>query len=185
MKVHKTPLEGFLVIEPDVYKDDRGFFLETYQEGRYQQAGITDKFVQDNHSRSSQGVLRGMHFQVRNPQAQIITIMSGSVFYACVDLRCNSSTYGKWHGVELSDKGTMQIYMAPGFAGGFCVLRGVSDLHYKVSGAYDPHDEGGLLWNDPDVDIQWPSKVNNITDRDLKFPKLINIQNEMLPRVNL
>ena len=115
-----------------------------------------------------------MHFQIKNPQAQIITIMSGSVYYVCVDLRRNSSTFGRWHGVELSDKGMMQMYMAPGFAGGFCVLEGVADLHYKVSGAYDPYDEGGLVWNDPDIAIQWPSKINNISDRDEKFPKLIN-----------
>ena len=185
MKVHKTPLEGFLVIEPDVYKDDRGFFLETYQEERYHQAGIIDKFLQDNHSRSAKGVLRGMHFQVKNPQAQIITIMSGSVYYVCVDLRLDSDTFGKWHGLELSDKGKMQMYMAPGFAGGFCVIEGVADLHYKVSGKYDPYDEGGLFWNDPDVGIEWPSKVNNITDRDKKFPRLMSIHDKNLPRINL
>jgi len=185
MKLHKTPLDGFLVIEPDLFLDDRGFFLETYQEERYCKAGIIDKFVQDNHSRSAEGVLRGMHFQIKNPQAQIITIMSGSVYYVCIDLRGNSNTFGRWHGVELSDKVMMQMYMAPGFAGGFCVLDGVADLHYKVSGAYDPYDEGGLVWNDPDIAIQWPSKINNISDRDEKFPKLINLEADELPRINL
>ena len=171
------------MIEPDVYKDGRGFFLETYQKERYQKAGIVDNFIQDNHSRSEKGVLRGMHYQIKNPQAQIITIMSGSVYYVCVDLRRDSSTFGKWHGVDLSDSGTMQMYMAPGFAGGFCVTGGVADLHYKVSGVYDPYDEGGLLWNDPEVGIQWPSKIINIADRDKKFPQLININNKSLPNV--
>ena len=181
MKVIKTPLEGFLAIEPDLYKDDRGFFLETYQEERYQQFGIVDKFVQDNHSRSAKGVLRGMHFQVKYTQAQIITIMSGSVYYVCVDLRRNSSTFGKWHGIELSDNGIMQLYMAPGFAGGFCVLSPIADLHYSVSGFYDPDDEGGVLWNDPDISIEWPISSPKVNFRDSQFSLLKDIASNKLP----
>ena len=133
IKVKSTSLEGFLIVEPNCYKDDRGFFLETYQEDIYKAAGITDKFVQDNQSRSIKGVIRGLHFQVNRPQAQIVTIMRGSVFDVGVDLRRNSPTFGKWHGVELSDVGQRQVYMAPGIAHGFCVLSDWADLHYKVS----------------------------------------------------
>ena len=176
MKAIKTPLEGFLVIEPDVYKDDRGFFLETYQEERYHQAEITDKFVQDNHSRSSKGVLRGMHFQVKNPQAQIVTVMRGKIFDVVVDLRKKSKTFGQWHGVELSENNKVrQVYMAPGFAHGFLVLSDFADLHYKVSGMYDPTDEGGLLWNDPDIAIEWPGDSFIISQRDSDFPLLSKI----------
>jgi dTDP-4-dehydrorhamnose 3,5-epimerase len=173
MKVIRTPLEGFFAIQPDVYKDCRGFFLETYQEARYQQEGITDKFVQDNHSRSYKGVLRGMHFQVKRPQAQIVTVMSGKIFDVVVDLRKKSQTFGKWHSVELGENSeAQQVYMAPGFAHGFLVLSDFADLHYKVSGMYDPTDEGGLFWNDPDVGIKWPSERYVINQRDSNFLRL-------------
>lgn len=173
MKVIRTPLDGFLAIQPDVYGDGRGFFLETYQEARYQQEGITDKFVQDNHSRSSKGVLRGMHFQVKRPQAQIVTVMSGKILDVVVDLRKKSQTFGKWHSLELGENSeARQVYMAPGFAHGFLVLSDFSDLHYKVSGMYDPTDEGGLLWNDPDVGIKWPSERYVINQRDSNFVRL-------------
>ena len=146
MEIIKTPLEGFLIIEPDVYEDDRGFFLEIYREERYNQAGITDKFVQENHSHSVKGVLRGMHFQIQKPQAQIVTVIQGKIFDAVVDVRKKSRTFGKWHGVIL-DANTQQrqVYMSPGFAHGFCVLSDSADLHYKASGKYDPDDEGGLF----------------------------------------
>ena len=172
MNIFKTPLEGFLAIEPDLFKDDRGFFLETYQEERYQQAGIIDKFVQDNHSQSTKGVLRGMHFQVKQPQAQIVTVMRGKIFDVVVDLRKKSNTFGQWHGVELGeDSKVRQVYMAPGFAHGFLVLSDFADLHYKISCIYDPTDEGGLLWNDSDVGIKWPSVNLIVNQRDSNFPK--------------
>ena len=176
MKVIKTPLEGFLAIEPDLFKDDRGFFLETYQEERYHQAGITDKFVQDNHSRSAKGVLRGMHFQVKRPQAQIVTVMRGKIFDVVVDLRKKSKTFGQWHGLELGGKSKVrQVYMAPGFAHGFLVLSDFADLHYKVSGMYDPADEGGLFWNDSDVGIEWPGDSFIVNQRDSNFSLLSKI----------
>ena len=176
MKVIKTPLEGFLIIEPDVYKDDRGFFLETYQEDRYRQAGINDKFLQDNHSRSVKGVLRGMHFQIKKPQAQIVTVMQGEIFDAVVDIRKKSKTFGQWHGLELGEKSKVrQVYMAPGFAHGFLVLSDFADLHYKVSGMYDPTDEGGLLWNDQDIAIEWPGNSFIISQRDSDFRLLSKI----------
>jgi dTDP-4-dehydrorhamnose 3,5-epimerase len=176
MNVTKTPLEGFLIIEPDCFQDERGFFLETYQEQRYQEAGITDKFVQDNQSRSSKGVLRGMHFQVKHPQAQIVTVMRGSIFDVGVDLRTSSKTFGQWYGVELSDNGRQrQVYMAPGFAHGFCVLSEFADLHYKVSKVYNPSDEGGLLWRDKKVDIQWPIDNPIISNRDDSYPLFVEL----------
>ena len=182
MKISATPLEGLLVIEPNCYSDDRGFFLETYQESRYHAAGIRDHFVQDNQSRSLKGVLRGMHFQVKKPQAQMVTVMRGSVFDVGVDLRPWSITFGRWFGVELSDStGPRQIYMPPGFAHGFCVLSEWADLHYKVSRNYDPADEGGLLWNDPGVGVEWPLDAPTIHERDACFNLLSELKSELLP----
>jgi dTDP-4-dehydrorhamnose 3,5-epimerase len=179
MKVIQTPLEGFLVIEPDIYKDDRGFFLETYQEERYHQAGITDNFVQDNHSRSVKGVLRGMHFQIKKPQAQIVTVMQGEIFDAVVDIRKESKTFGKWYGVRLNAHSQQrQVYMPPGFAHGFCVLSDFADLHYKVSGQYNSNDEGGLNWSDSKVGIVWPDSNFHIKQRDKNFPFLEEIDFE-------
>ena len=182
IKVKSTSIEGFLVIEPNCFKDERGFFLETYQEDIYKAVGITEKFVQDNQSRSMKGVIRGMHFQVNRPQAQIVTIMRGSVFDVGVDLRQNSPTFGKWHGVELSDSGQRQVYMAPGIAHGFCVLSDLADLHYKVSRFYEPDDECGMVWNDSEVNIDWPSITPLIHQRDATYQSLSQlIDSHQLP----
>jgi len=182
IKVKKTSLEGFLIVELETFKDDRGFFLETFQEKNYKEAGITDKFVQDNQSRSSKGVLRGMHFQVKRPQAQIVTVMRGCIFDVGVDLRQNSSTFGQWYGVELSDVGQRQVYMAPGIAHGFCVLSDLADLHYKVSRFYDPDDECGMIWNDSEVNIDWPSITPLIHQRDATYQSLSQlIDSHQLP----
>lgn len=184
MLIRNTPLAGLLVIEPQCYEDDRGFFIESYQADRYSNAGITDTFVQENQSRSRKGVLRGMHFQVKRPQAQILTVIRGQIFDVCVDLRASSSTYGQWFGVELHDAGPRQVYMAPGFAHGFCVLSDWADLHYKVSRKYDAHDEGGLRWNDPDVGIVWPLLSPVVSNRDECYPYLKNIPATMQPYEN-
>ena len=182
IKVKKTSLEGFLIVELETFKDDRGFFLETFQEKSYKEAGITDKFIQDNQSRSSKGVLRGMHFQVKRPQAQIVTVMRGCIFDVGVDLRKNSSTFGQWYGVELSDVGKRQVYMAPGIAHGFCVLSDLADLHYKVSRFYDPDDECGMIWNDSEVNIDWPSINPLIHQRDATYQSLSQlIDSHQLP----
>ena len=170
MIVKTTSLEGVLVIEPDCYVDDRGFFLESYHTRRYEEAGIMEQFVQDNHSRSRKNVLRGMHFQSKHPQAQIVTVIRGHIYDVCADLRPDSPTFGKWYGTELKDEGSRQIYMAPGFAHGFCVLSEIADLHYKVGRLYDPEDEGGLLWKDPDLNIDWPLKNPCVSPRDNAFP---------------
>ncbi len=184
MKIEQTSLAGLLRIDPECFADERGFFLESFQGKRYRDAGIVDEFVQDNHSRSIKGVLRGMHFQVTRPQAQIVTIMRGRVFDVVVDLRPESATFGQWQGFDLSDQGPRQLYMPPGFAHGFCVLSEAADLHYKVSRYYDHGDEGGLLWNDSDVGIRWPVENPIVSARDLDYPRLRDIGRNKLPHVN-
>jgi len=182
MIIRETPLVGLMIIEPKCFKDDRGFFIETFREERYRDVGIMDDFLQDNQSRSRKGVLRGMHFQVNLPQAQIVTVLRGCVFDVCVDLRIASPTFRQWFGVELSDAGTRQIYMAPGFAHGYCVLSEWADLHYKVSRYYDSQDEGGLNWADPDVGIKWPIQNPSISARDANYPKLSEMSELQLPQ---
>lgn len=181
MKIIPTPLQGLMLIEPICFQDERGFFLETYQAEGYQEAGIADQFIQDNQSRSAKGVIRGLHFQVKRPQAQIVTVMRGHIFDVAVDLRRESSTFGQWFGVELSDNSQRQIYMAPGFAHGFCVLSEWADLHYKVSRFYDHSDEGGLLWSDSDIGIGWPIEAPKVTPRDRAYPRLRDIEPDQLP----
>jgi dTDP-4-dehydrorhamnose 3,5-epimerase len=182
MNVVRTPLSGLLVIEPACFNDHRGFFLESYSDDRYREAGMTDRFVQDNHSRSMKGVLRGMHFRVTRPQAQLVTVIRGRIFDACVDLRRESPTFGRWFGTELSDTGPRQVYMAPGFAHGFCVLSDWADLHYRVSERYDPADSGGLRWDDPDVAIAWPVESPVLAVRDASYPLLCELSDAQLPR---
>jgi dTDP-4-dehydrorhamnose 3,5-epimerase len=181
MRAEPTGIEGLLLLEPKCFGDERGFFLESFQRDGYREAGIMDDFVQDNHSRSARGVLRGMHFQVKRPQAQIVTVFRGQVFDVAVDLRPASVTFGKWFGAELSDRGARQLYMAPGFAHGFCVLSEFADLHYKVSRYYDHGDEGGLLWNDPQVAIRWPAGPFKISARDAAYPQLDELGLSSLP----
>lgn len=176
MKTRKCPLDGILLIEPVVYADSRGFFLETYEQERYRALGIVEEFVQDNHSRSARNVIRGLHFTKTKPQAQILTVMRGKIFDVVVDMRRDSSTFGRWYGTELFDDGTRQIYMPHGFAHGFCVLSEYADLHYKVSQRYDQSDEGGLRWDDSDVGIQWPVQRPLISERDSRHPLFKDLQ---------
>jgi dTDP-4-dehydrorhamnose 3,5-epimerase len=183
MQIMQTELPGLLLIEPQCLRDERGFFLESYQEDRYRAAGIMDNFVQDNQSRSRQGVLRGLHFQVKRPQAQLVTVMRGRIFDVAVDLRPGSKTFARWFGAELSDEGPRQMYMVPGFAHGFCVLSDFADLHYKVSRIYDHADEGGLLWNDPEIAIRWPIDNPALSKRDSSYPRLRDIDRERLPNI--
>jgi dTDP-4-dehydrorhamnose 3,5-epimerase len=172
MQVQETALPGLLLIEPKCFRDERGFFLESFQQERYRSFGVLDEFVQDNLSRSSKDVLRGLHFQVKRPQAQIVTVVRGHIFDVAVDLRMQSASFGRWFGIELKDDGLRQIYMAPGFAHGFCVLSASADIHYKVSRIYDPGDEGGVLWNDPDIGIAWPIAAPVISAHDAARPRL-------------
>lgn len=186
MRVVETELSGVLLIEPRCFTDERGFFLECFQSQRYREVGINDEFAQDNHSRSVKGVLRGLHFTIKNRQAQIVTVMRGKIFDVVVDLRKSSATFGRWFGAELSDDGPRrQIYMAPGFAHGYCVLSESADLHYKVSRLYDLADEGGLIWNDADLGIRWPIANPIISARDSAYPSLRQLDSARLPHVGI
>jgi dTDP-4-dehydrorhamnose 3,5-epimerase len=173
MKAERCPLEGILILHPDVFADERGYFLESFEGGRYREAGIATTFVQENLSRSVKNVLRGMHFTKRRPQAQIVTVVRGAIFDAVVDVRAGSPTFGKWFGTELSDAGPRrQLYMPAGFAHGFCVLSDVADLHYMVSERFDPTDDAGLRWDDPEVGIRWPVESPIVSAKDEKHPLL-------------
>jgi dTDP-4-dehydrorhamnose 3,5-epimerase len=183
MKIIKTNLEGLFVIEPKVYRDERGFFLETYQMDRYKEEGIDANLKQDNQSRSRRNVLRGLHFQIKKPQAQLLTVLRGHIFDVCVDLRKNSPTFSKWFGVELNEDGPRQIYMPPGFAHGFYVLSEWADLNYKVSENYNNNDEGGILWSDENIGINWPNKNPIVSFKDSKYLKLSEINFNNLPNV--
>jgi dTDP-4-dehydrorhamnose 3,5-epimerase len=186
LRIVETGFSGLLLIEPQCFRDERGFFLETYQPHRYRAVGILEDFVQDNHSRSGRGVLRGLHFTVHHPQAQIVTVIRGKIFDAAVDLRKSSVNFGRWFGIELSDDGPRrQIYMAPGFAHGFCVLSEIADLHYKVSRLYDRADEGGLIWNDPDLGIRWPIENPIVSARDSTYPRFLELDPARLPRADV
>lgn len=157
MEVIKTSIDGVVIIEPKVFGDERGFFLETFQSDRYKElAGIDLHFVQDNHSRSAKGVLRGLHFQKTKPQGKLVRVVRGAVFDVAVDIRKDSPTYGQWEGVLLSEENKKQFWVPPGLAHGFLVLSDVADFEYKCTDYYDPSDEGSLIWNDPSVGIEWP-----------------------------
>lgn len=175
MKVIQTKLQGALIIEPKVFGDERGFFYETYQAARYKAAGITPDFVQDNRSRSSQGVLRGLHFQKHKPQGKLVTVTQGTVFDVAVDLRIDSPTFGQHESVLLSGDNRVQFYIPPGFAHGFCVLSETADFQYKCTDYYDPSDEGGLLWNDPELAIAWPLEAPTLSAKDSMQPTLAAI----------
>jgi dTDP-4-dehydrorhamnose 3,5-epimerase len=156
MKFNTTPLQGVVLIEPQVFGDARGFFLESWQEKKFAEAGIDAKFVQDNHSRSGQWTLRGLHFQVKHTQGKLVRVTSGSVFDVMVDLRRSSSTFGKWWGVELSADTHRMLWVPPGLAHGILITSEAADFLYKCTDLYSPQDERTLAWNDPEVGVQWP-----------------------------
>ena len=156
IKVTKAPIEGLYVIEPTVFGDSRGYFMETYNQNDMKEAGLDMVFVQDNQSMSTKGVLRGLHFQKEYPQGKLVRVIKGSVFDVAVDLRAGSETYGKWYGVELTEENKKQFYISEGFAHGFLVLSDTAEFCYKVTDFYHPSDEGGLAWNDPEIGIEWP-----------------------------
>ncbi|MBB3047311.1 dTDP-4-dehydrorhamnose 3,5-epimerase [Litorivivens lipolytica] len=156
MKVQTTQIEGLLVIEPKVFGDERGFFCETWQAERYREAGVEGEFVQDNHSRSRQGVLRGLHYQIKQPQGKLVRVTHGEVFDVAVDMRRSSPTFGQWYGVVLSGQNHRQFWVPPGFAHGFYVMSESADFHYKCTDYYAPEHERSLLWSDKQVGIEWP-----------------------------
>ncbi|MEH6649459.1 MAG: dTDP-4-dehydrorhamnose 3,5-epimerase [Motiliproteus sp.] len=156
MRVIETAIDGVKIIEPQVFGDERGFFLETFQAERYAEHGIDLPFVQDNHSRSAKGVLRGLHFQKTKPQGKLVRLVRGEVFDVAVDIRPDSVTFGQWEGIVLSETNKRQLWIPPGLAHGFVVLSDVADFEYKCTDYYVPEDEGCLIWNDPVVAIDWP-----------------------------
>jgi dTDP-4-dehydrorhamnose 3,5-epimerase len=177
MKFIKTHLPGVMVIEPTVHLDERGFFLESYHQKKYQEAGISEVFVQDNHSRSHRGVLRGLHLQKNYPQGKLVRVIEGEVFDVCVDVRVGSPTFGEWFGLNLSAENFKQLYIPPQFAHGFCVLSETVQFEYKCTEFYHPEDEMGILWNDSDIGIKWPIKEAVLSRKDqgnLSLNKLIN-----------
>jgi len=179
MKVLETRLSGVVVIEPAVHGDERGFFLETFQAERYRElAGIDMPFVQDNHSRSRRGVLRGLHGQRNRPQGKLVRVSRGSVFDVAVDVDPASPTFGEWADVELSDANHRQIYVPPGYLHGFVVLSEVADFEYKCTDYYDPDDEIGLMWNDPEVAIDWPLAEPAVSAKDQRWPTLTSYRQD-------
>lgn len=179
-KFFPTGIEGLTIIEPTVFGDARGYFMETYQQQEFAEAGLNMTFIQDNQSRSRKGVLRGLHFQKKNPQGKLVRVIEGAVYDVAVDLRKSSKTFGKWYGVELTAENQKQFYVPEGFAHGFLVLTEAATFVYKCTRFYDPKDEGGLMWNDPDIGIQWPLEEGTellLSEKDQKNPLLLDFVN--------
>ncbi|KES16094.1 MULTISPECIES: dTDP-4-dehydrorhamnose 3,5-epimerase [Gilliamella] len=167
MEVIQTEIPDVKIVKPKVYGDERGFFLETFEQKRYQEMlGISLNFVQDNHSQSQKNVLRGLHFQKENPQGKLVRVVRGEVFDVAVDIRKDSSTYGKWVGVILSEDNKSQLWIPPGLAHGFLVMSDIADFEYKCTNYYDPNSERCLLWNDPTVNINWPISTPILSEKD-------------------
>ena len=177
MKISHSKLKGCVIIEPTVFGDERGFFLETFQADRYKQvAGIDLPFVQDNHSRSARGVLRGLHFQKTKPQGKLVRVVRGEVYDVAVDIRKGSATFGEWEGVILSEDNKKQFWVPPGFAHGFVVLSDTADFEYKCTDYYDPSDEGSILWSDPDLNIPWPIANPALSTKDESAKRLVDLR---------
>jgi len=172
MKSFDTDLSGVKIIELDKFEDSRGFFYESYNKKKYSAVGIDYDFVQDNHSFSKKGVLRGLHYQVNNPQGKLVSCLKGSVFDVALDIDTNSKTYGKYVGIELTDKNNLQLWIPPGYAHGFCVLSEFADFYYKCTSFYNPQDEAGVIWNDKFANIDWPEKKPILSEKDLALPGL-------------
>ena len=168
----ETHLPGVLLLEPKVFADARGFFLETYNAARFRDIGIDDAFVQDNHSRSSRGVLRGLHYQEPKPQGKLVRCTRGNLFDVAVDIRVGSPQFGKWFGVELSEENMRMLWIPPGFAHGFCPLTDVADLMYKCTEIYDASADRAILWKDPEIAIRWPIENPVLSQKDAAAPLL-------------
>lgn len=179
MKITEGPLSGLLIIEPKMFMDDRGFFFESFQKQRYQEHGIPS-FVQDNISRSKQGVLRGLHYQLPHPQGKLVYVTRGNIWDVAVDIRKSSPTFGQWYGTYLNDENHRQLYIPPGFAHGFCVLSAEADFHYKCTDYYFPGTEHGIAWNDKQLDIPWPVQHPVLSPKDEKHPCLNDVPHEQL-----
>ena len=176
LEVEDTPLEGLLLIHPKIFNDVRGLFFESYMDLRYQKYGIATPFVQDNISVSYKGVLRGLHYQLRQEQAKLVSVIRGEVFDVAVDIRLNSPTYGKWYGHWLSGYHHTQMYIPEGFAHGFCVMSKYAIFNYKCSDRYSPENERGIIWNDPELDINWPIKNPILSNKDQQYSGFSSIR---------
>ena len=181
MKVFSTSLKGVMLVEPSVFEDKRGFFMETYQQKKYRESGIDTDFVQDNLSYSVRGALRGLHYQLPHAQAKLVQVVMGEIFDVAVDIRMSSPTFGRWVGVYLSDKNKQQLFIPKGFAHGFCVLSETAFFTYKCNDFYAPDSERGILWSDPDIGIEWPIENPLLSDKDSKYESLRDVPPERLP----
>jgi dTDP-4-dehydrorhamnose 3,5-epimerase len=181
VQVKPTELPEVLLIEPQVHRDDRGFFLESYHAERYAAAGLTTTFVQDNHSRSGRGTLRGLHLQLTRPQGKLIRVSQGEIFDVAVDVRHGSPRFGRWVGVVLTEVGFEQLWIPEGFAHGFCVLSDVAELQYKCTDYYDPSNELTIAWDDPELGIEWPIEDPLLSEKDRKGRRLAECAPEILP----
>ena len=180
MRFVATPLPGVIQIEPDVHRDARGFFLETYQAERYREGGIRETFVQDNHSRSAQGTLRGLHIQLPSAQGKLVRAIEGEIWDVAVDVRRGSPAYGRHFGVKLTAEGFEQLYVPPGLAHGFVVLSEVAQVEYKCTRLYDPKAELTIAWDDPDLAIPWPARNPLLSERDRRGARLRDVQDRLL-----
>ena len=181
MKLVATPLDGVLILEPRVFSDERGFFLETYNLAKVAGTALDVSFTQDNHSRSTAGVIRGLHYQLRNPQGKLVHVARGAILDIAVDIRIGSPTFGRWTGVELTDENLRSLWIPPGFAHGFCVLSEIADVLYKCTTVYDPSDDYGVAWNDPAIGIEWPVASPVVSAKDAAWGALSE-EREDLPR---
>jgi dTDP-4-dehydrorhamnose 3,5-epimerase len=172
VKVVETTLPGVILVEPRVFGDSRGYFFESYHAKRYEEAGISTHFVQDNLSRSVKGTLRGLHFQEPHGQGKLVYCVRGAVFDVAVDIRRGSPNFGKWFGAELSEENHRQMWVPPGFAHGFCVLSDSADFFYKCTDLYHAECDRGVAWNDPDIDVKWPIETPLLSEKDRKLPRL-------------
>jgi dTDP-4-dehydrorhamnose 3,5-epimerase len=177
----ETALPGVVIVEPDIFRDERGFFLETYHQKRFAEGGIDCLFVQDNHSHSRQGTLRGLHYQLKHSQEKLIYVSRGEIFDVAVDIRRGSPTFGKWVGTHLTGENGRQIFIPKGFAHGFFTLSETADVIYKCTDFYAPGDEYGILWSDPDIGIEWPEKNPLLSKKDIRNPRLSDVPEDLLP----
>ncbi|MEM9136078.1 MAG: dTDP-4-dehydrorhamnose 3,5-epimerase [Cyanobacteria bacterium P01_F01_bin.42] len=182
MNIIETPLPGVLIIEPKTFGDDRGYFMETYSLTRYASNGMKLPFVQDNESFSRQGILRGLHYQLQQPQGKLVRVSQGEVYDVALDIRVGSPTFGQWYGVLLSSENKRQFYVPPGYAHGFCVTSPTAAFQYKCTDYYSPQDEYGIVWNDPDLAIQWPEQQPLLSKKDAVLPCLKDVPPEKLPQ---
>ncbi|HSI80611.1 MAG TPA: dTDP-4-dehydrorhamnose 3,5-epimerase [Solirubrobacterales bacterium] len=174
-----TGIDGLVLIEPEVHRDERGFLVETYRADTWRALGVDAEFVQDNHSRSAAGTLRGLHFQLRPGQSKLVRCARGRIWDVAVDLRRDSPTYGRWEGHELDDGFHRQLFIPVGFAHGFCVLSDEADVAYRLSSRFDPATEAGIAWNDPEIGIEWPVAEPRLSERDRGAPRLAEIAGDL------